>query len=453
MGMRWIRWGIIAIGIIVVAAQAVGHMRKPVGDFQLHYNWGERLRSGQFLYEGGRHLPYPPAWAVLQVPFSLVPINVAKPAFLLIGVASLAALLWMLNSLTRATLPLKEGLLFWTCTATLLITARFIHRDFDDGGQNIVILCLSWLGVWLFTRGRPYSAGVSIGLAVALKCTAGLFIVYFLLKRQWTMAISSSIWFAVFFVSPILWQGPTEFVRHLDCWQHHLRQSLAESDPSRGLLGPEILQNKSLRPSLARYLMHLPPGHPGRHYVDELPEGDPNRIAHPAFVDFVNLRPQHAGWIIKVILLAGIVAVGWMCRKSLANDDPMTVVWEAAIISVLMLLYSPITWGQHCVALLPAFYLLVRSLLAQKIESRWLIGFLVGFTLLLIVTNRSFVGKSLSLLLESYHPITFALIALTAVLFVVRDRVAPGPGQGAVSVVPPGGGEQSSAEDAVAVGL
>ncbi len=44
-------------------------------------------------------------------------------------------------------------------------------------------------------------------------------------------------------------------------------------------MGPEPLQNLSLRPSLARFLMHLPEGHAGR-------------IEHPFHVDFANLSPR-----------------------------------------------------------------------------------------------------------------------------------------------------------------
>ena len=40
------------------------------------------------------------------------------------------------------------------------------------------------------------------------------------------------------------------------------------------------------------------------------------------------------------------------------------MVWEGAVISLLILLYSPVTWKQHCVGVLPALYLVCRAALA-----------------------------------------------------------------------------------------
>ena len=112
MGMRWVRWGIVGIGVAILAVQLFVVLTKQDGDFILHWGWGERLRTGQFLYNGG-HLPYPPAWAVPHAPLSLLPIHFAKATFLCIGIASLGMLLWVLNKLTSASMPLRDGLLFW----------------------------------------------------------------------------------------------------------------------------------------------------------------------------------------------------------------------------------------------------------------------------------------------------------------------------------------------------
>ena len=424
MNLSWLRRTIVGIAIAAVAVQGVTHAIKPVGDFQLHWNWGLKLRTGVPLYDEGGVNPYPPAWAVPHVPLSLVSMHIAKPAFLVIGVASLCLLLCVLNALTRTAFPVAHGQLFWVNVAALLLAGRFVHRDFDDGGQNLVLLTLSWIAIWLVAQDRPWSAGISLGCATALKCTAGLFIVYFVLKRQWRMVLSSTVWTALFSISPILWQGPNEFFRQFQMWQTSVVQSTRISDPSHGILGMEGLQNKSLRPSLARYLMNLKPGHTGRHYVDQLPEGDPNRTPHPWSVDFLDLDPATAGWIIKGLMLAGIVGVGWLFRRPHAPGNEMVLVWEASIVSILTLLYSPITWGQHCVAVLPAVYLLARSVIAERVQSRWLTGFLVGFFLLVMLTNRTIIGKNLALLIESYHPLTFAFIPLAVVTYLVGRHVS-----------------------------
>src|SRR5205823_4074961 len=150
--------------------------------------------GGEFLYRGGMHLPYPPAWAVLHVPFSLVSPHVAQPAFFAVGVLAFLGLGFVLHDLTRRRWSIAGEQVFWVLAGTVLITSHFWRRDFDDGGQNIVLLSLTWLGIWLFLRGRKELAGASLGLAVALKCTAGLMLLFFLLKRQWGMFVRGVVW-------------------------------------------------------------------------------------------------------------------------------------------------------------------------------------------------------------------------------------------------------------------
>ena len=424
MATLLIKRGLIGIAVVVLLVEGFIHLTHPHGDFLLHWEFGRRLRAGEFLYEQGMHVPYPPAWAVPHVPLSLVPVNVAKASFLLVGAAALAALLWLLNDSTRTQAPLREGRHFWVVALALIVAGRFILRDLDDGGQNLVLLALCWFGVWLFARERPWSGGVSLGLAVALKCTGAIFIGYFLLKRQWKMAASSLVWTVLFSLSPVLWMGTAGLGRHLESWTSFARLGLHQPDPSVGVLGPETLQNTSLRPSLARYLLRLPPGHPGRHYIDALPPGDPDRRPHPWSVDFLDLSRPAANGLIKGILLAGILATAWLFRGRWERGDTLPLVWEAATISVLMLLYSPITWGQHCVAVLPAVYLLLRLLATGAIAFRRAGVFLASFAFSVIGLNRSFIGKDTSLLLDSYHVLTFALVGLVVTLFLTRPRAA-----------------------------
>lgn len=413
MVSRLLRRGMIAIAVLVVLVEFVIHLMRPHGDFLLHWEFGRRLRMGQDLYAEGMHNPYPPVWAVPHVLLSLLPLNVAKASFLLVGAAALVGLVWMLHDLTRRLIPLREGRHFWVVVATLIVGSRFILRDFDDGGQNLVLLALCWLGVWLVSRERPWSGGVFLGLAVALKCTSGIFIGYYLLKRQWKMAASAVVWTVMFSLTPVFWMGPAGLARHLESWAGFVRRGLDQPDPSVGVLGPETLQNMSLRPSLARFLLHLPPEHPGRH-------------PHSWSLDFFDLSRPTVRLIITGILLASLLATVWLCRGRLEGGESLTLLWEAAITSVLMLLYSPITWGQHCVAAVPALYLLIRLIATEGNAIRPAGAFLAAFAFLTVGLNRVFVGKDFSLLLGSYHVLTFALVGLVVTLFLTRPRVAAG---------------------------
>ena len=49
--------------------------------------------------------------------------------------------------------------------------------------------------------------------------------------------------------------------------------------------------------------------------------------------------------------------IAWRFRRPASERHDDTILWEGAVVSLLILLYSPLTWRQHCVAVLPAFYL------------------------------------------------------------------------------------------------
>ncbi len=392
---------VLAIGSVIAIVLWIATMLKPRGDFSNHWEFGRRFVAGEFLYTGGLNTPYPPFFAAAYAPLSMLPLRVAKPVMFVGGLAALLAVLWVLDALTRHSLPLSRERHFWLVAATLLVTSRFVLRDFADAGQNLILFALTWGGIYGWSRGRTLLAGASLGLATALKCTPALFILYFAWKRQWKMAGAAVLFAGLFTLSPALVQ--TSYVTHMQTWLGTVVRGVSQPDPSIGVLGPEELQNKSLRPVLARYLMHLPEGHPAR--------GQGN-----GYLDFLDLVPQTAGLVIKMLMLALFAAVAWGFRRPLTGRDDPAMVWECATVSLLTLLYSPITWGQHCVATIPAIYLLGRNIATGHRLPPWTQWTLGLTSLVLIVANRSLIGRNLSLVLESYHLVTLCVLALLVMM-------------------------------------
>src|SRR3954471_1319362 len=143
-----LRWLVIAIGGIVVLVQWISTMLKPHGDFSRHWEFGRRFVHGEFLYSNGLDVPYPPFFAMAYAPLSLLPLQVAKPIFFLIGLAALIAVLWILEQLSKRAIKITDHNRFWVIAGTLLLTSRFVIRDFDDAGQNLILLALTWAAVY-----------------------------------------------------------------------------------------------------------------------------------------------------------------------------------------------------------------------------------------------------------------------------------------------------------------
>ena len=426
MANRWLKWTIvhrstlkkvvIATALAVLAIQWGQLAASQRGDFHLHWELGHRLATGTFIYESGQTSdslghdhPYPPFWALVHAPLTVFPLRVAQLLMFPLFVVALLGLCRTLSRWTERALPLCRDARFWATVVAVVLASRFLVRDMLEGGVNLAVVALAWFGVFLWTRHREWVGGIALGLAIALKCTPALFLPYFVLKRQWKMVATTLVATVAFTISPMIVMGPSEYARTFSFWFHHALAGVSEVDPSVGVLGDEPFQNISLRPSLARFLMYLPSGHA-------------SRLNHALYFEFLNLSPITAGFVIKGILLLLLAAVAWTFRAPIRCRDDLSVMWECAAVSILMLLYSPITWGQHCVAVFPALYLISRTWYARGALPNWMNRALMAYVLFILVMNRAIVGKNFCWLLDSYHISTWCLLALLAVTIGCRAR-------------------------------
>lgn len=392
-------------GVLVLIACAGRALTHPLdGDFKLHWEFGRRFLAGEFLYRGGHHLPYPPFWAMAHAPIALLPLPIAKALLFPLGVATVFFLLRLLRVMAESAGLLARPQAFWAATLALVLAGRFVIRDLAELGVNTELVALTWLAIFLWRRGRDLPAGISLGLAIALKCTPAIFAGYFLWKRQWRMFAFSTLAALTFTLAPILWQGPMLYRQHMSFWLGNAWQGFGNPDPSRGVLGPEPVQNMALRPSLARYLMHLPADHPGR-------------PSSSLYLDVLHFSPVAAGWVIKGVLLLLLVWFLWWTRKAIGTREAPRSLWECAALSILMLLFSPITWGQHCVALIPACYLISAAWLGRHQLPRWMLVLLGTYIVIVPILSRDVVGRNAALLLASYHLETLAIVGLLVVVF------------------------------------
>ena len=396
---RTLRYVVVVLLAVVFVVQWVrAGLRLEDGDFYLHWQFARRFLAHGLLYADGLHIPYPPFWAMAWSPVALLPLAAAKLSCYPMSAAALGLLLYLLNRLTQPHWPLSNRTLFWTTAAVLLILARFLVRELPECGPNLFLLTLCWLAIFLWTQRRDLLAGGCLGLAIALKCTPGLLLAYFAWKRQWKLAASAATAALACALAPTLWQGPADYAQHAQIWLTHLRLGAGQADPSQGVLGPETLQNLSLRPAIARGLMRLPAGHVAR-------------LDHPWYLDFLDLSPAVAGWIAKLMLVGLLAAVAWIVRGPVLRRDDPIVLWECAAVGVLALLLSPITWYQHCVALVPPFYLLARSAAARGRMSGGVAAVAAMFVIVHVVLSRGLIGRDLTLLMASYHLTTWTLVA------------------------------------------
>lgn len=412
--------------------------RAPHNDFDLHYFFAQHFIAGDFLYTLGFHWPYPPFWAMAHTPFTLLPLDTVQIVYYPIGLLTALGLFVLLGRLILRDRPVEPGLWFWIVMLAVLMSLRYLLRDAHELYINTTLVLLAWLGVFGWTRGRDWLGGMSLGFAIALKMTAGLFIPYFLLKRQWRFAGAAILFAGLFTVAPMLRTGPASYVEHMTQWSGRIVEGLSQENPSVGVLGEEQFENMSLRSTLVRYLMDLPIGHAGRPPVfladgsRAKDQGQPELDrSHPGYITVLSLSPATTTWIIRLASLGLVVLVAVPMWRAPAGRDAPHIIWECAAVSILLLVLSPITWGQHCVGIVPACLLVADRILRSERQAVWMWLLLGWFAVFSVILNRAIVGRSIDALLRSYHVETFALLGLLAVVMGWRARVdgswSPGP--------------------------
>lgn len=168
--------------------------------------WGFFYSSFAAILLGLLHLlPWPlKAWGALQVLFTLA--------------------LWLLPF--RFIFREKMHALAWT--ALFFLSVPILH-NFSWGQVSTLLLLLPVMGFLLYERGRWPSASACFALAISIKFYPVVFLLYFLLKRDWkTLGATAALTFLFLVVVPAGVLGPRtslEFIRQV-------QQSVADNRPS-----------------------------------------------------------------------------------------------------------------------------------------------------------------------------------------------------------------------------
>jgi hypothetical protein len=152
-------------------------------------------------------------------------------------------------------------------------------------------------------------------------------------------------------------------------------------------------------------------------------------LDHPLFLQLGNLEPADAKRAVMILTLLVGAAVAWMLRSRYSNNGSganPAISHEWAATCIFCAILSPLCWRQHLVLLIPAALLLARSLLAGEQRSRMRLALLSGIAAACFLTHRTILGKELTIVLLSYHVVTFASVAMAFLVLAkpVGEKVA-----------------------------
>ncbi len=345
---------------------------------------------------------YPPFFLTLVWPLTLLADPVAGAVF---ETLKWIALVISLRAAWRLCSRPGEDVPPLVAVGSIVLTWRFIDNDLGVGNINIFLLCAVLVGCWWVARGRPVAGGALIAVAVSIKVTPLLLLVYFAYKGWWRPFVGGALagivclvaWPAIFFG----WQANGELL-------HAWYQTVIAGFLSHGVVRSEHT-NQALVGILNRLL------------------GPQVAIRPDTYLTIVDLPPA-ARDVIRMLLSAGILAVtAWACRRRVEpRRAPLAFAAELSMVLIAMLLLSGLSWKAHFVTMvLPYSVLLAYLADARYSDRRRSIGVLLVVSSALCTLTCDIITPRGANYAEAVGVVTLGAIAAAGALVVLRAQLQP----------------------------
>ena len=279
------------------------------------------------------------AWAAL----AWMPLPVAAAVWYAIGCG---AWLGLLRTTERYFLSdLEQPLRRQAMLAAGLLMTPLVLDHLCLGAFHLLMVWLMVAGLARASRGRDWSGGALLGLAVWIKLLPLLGVGYLVLKRKWrpaAIAVASAVLVDVALAVPVV--GPQQaWQAHLKWWENQAAGASERILTRRDSIGEDRLTNQSPAILIRRLLTHL------GHYP-----GCPWEKVALADLSAGQFRLVYYG--VLGVLGLGVLAVCRRPGRVLAETDWAT---EIALIALATLWFSPVAWSYHPTSATPALAVVV----------------------------------------------------------------------------------------------
>jgi alpha-1,2-mannosyltransferase len=406
---RLVRVGLVIAALVhgyIISFGRSFHFR----DIDIHREIGRRFLSGEYLYANDYCYMYLPTTGIYFAPWLVLGRNPSLALRYAVAVGCLVVTVMLFHRMLCGASDSNGRSRLWVGVGAGALTLQFILNDLDDGGPHLILLGILAGGIYAIWIGRERLGAVLVGLGIVLKVTPALFVLLFLWKRQWRLASYTILATILWIVLPVLYMGPTSWWEHHREWTKNAILSVLDRQ-AEGRQENELQKaNLSLRHTMMRYLVTYPPTHRLR------------QVDH-SYKPVLNLPPLAANAIVGVAAISLLGWFAWSSRRAFQGPGDSTWARDCAGILMLALMFSPITWDQHLVWMIPAACIVVAAATRVKGElTRTGYGMLALYVVLTMGLNYEVVGSARWEALKSYHHLGIALLILFGLFIISRGR-------------------------------
>lgn len=385
--------GLFAATVFAFAVVPVLHALRgqSIKDYVVWYDAGQMALHGGEIYPPPFHkfpFMYPPPCALFLAP--LTALGKIGMILVLVVVNAAAWIGGILLSVRLAACSTERAETLLYLVPNMIVVA-FVWGNFLLGQPSLLLLALMLASFAALRSGRNCFAGVLIACAAAIKAFPILAIFYLVYRRYWAATAALVLTLAFLFIAmPSVFRGPAQAREDLQRWADGMLFKYDESGFAQRTERSNSWKNQSLWGVANRLLRQ----------VDSDFAYGPHT---PVYVNLANLKFATVNAIIVACaILLGLIFINVMPGRFHRTAETDAI--EFALLLLLMLMFTPLSFGYTFAWLLYPFTVVVERLLRAKTIA--LFSFALGATLLLALTIPFRVGA------QTYGNVLFATLLL-----------------------------------------
>lgn len=230
---------IIGIGFSCIYRIAWSDIQRT--DYTVYTAAGQAILDHSDLYSAqnirGWKYVYPPAFALLMVPFAQLPLAVGALLWYLLEVASIAAVSLMSMALLKPWLQERHKTLLYSLP--LISLCVLLVAGAQRGQASIFMFALMVATFYFHFQKRPVAAGMSLAAASLIKVFPIVLILYFCWRRQWkTLMATGAALVLMSLIVPSLFLGWSQNIHNIDRWVDVVGRPAMMSNTERSVATP-----------------------------------------------------------------------------------------------------------------------------------------------------------------------------------------------------------------------
>ncbi|MCK4340381.1 MAG: DUF2029 domain-containing protein, partial [Phycisphaerae bacterium] len=353
---------LLSLGLVVLllGVGLVSFNRAARGRYDFHHFY----LDARYVWEHGELNPnntLPRSNEERQLPFYLPVVALAlspltalgrQPAALVWAAAQVATLGYGLRVLRQWGAENKadaRGTAAFALATLLAVPVLYEAGKFNQLSYFVLALVLGATAA--LDHKRPRTAGALLGAAAVLKLLPGIFLVWLLLKRRWSAAVSfvaAAVGLAL--LPPLAVFGPHKTVEyHQQWWEHNVR-----GDSAAGLLNADLPE----------------------HFIDRRNQSIVQVVARLAWPEHPYAAPRQplrldqrtCTWLAYLLSGGLFLVLLWATRRPWKRLSIPRRHAEAALYALGMLVFSPLLRQYYLVWAVPALVLLARAAADESIR-------------------------------------------------------------------------------------